>query len=222
MRVFENRREAGRSLADALAPDYRDRADVLVLGLPRGGVPVAYEVALALNAPLDVMVVRKLGTPGQPELAMGAIASGGIRLLNERVVHMLGIPETTLETVTAAETAELERRERAYRGEAPPFEVAGRQVILIDDGVATGATLRAALAALRRLDPARVIVAVPTAPPDTCEALRAEADELVVLDTPEPFLAVGRWYRDFGQTSDEEVRDLLARARRARQEACKP
>jgi predicted phosphoribosyltransferase len=135
---------------------------------------------------------------------------------------MLGIPDPTLEAVTAAETAELERRERAYRGEAPPFEVAGRQVILIDDGVATGATLRAALAALRRLDPARVIVAVPTAPPDTCEALRAVADELVVLDTPEPFLAVGRWYRDFGQTSDEEVRSLLARARRARQEACKP
>lgn len=218
MRVFENRREAGRSLAAALRA-YRHRDDVLVLGLPRGGVPVAFEVARSLGAPLDVMVVRKLGAPGQPELAMGAIASGGIRLLNERVVRLLGVSDAMIERVAAAEAAELERRERAYRGGAAPFDAAGRQVILIDDGVATGATLRAAIAALRRLGPARIVVAVPTAPPDTCERLRAETDELVVLDTPEPFLAVGRWYRDFGQTGDDEVRRLLEQARAALQEA---
>jgi predicted phosphoribosyltransferase len=178
---------------------------------------VAFEVARALDAPLDVMVVRKLGAPGQPELAMGAIASGGIRLLNDRVVRMLGVTERMIETVAAAETRELERREQAYRGGVPRREVAGRTVILIDDGVATGATLRAATAAIRRLAPARIVVAVPTAPPDTCERLRAEADEVVCLDTPEPFLAVGRWYRDFGQTTDEQVRALLERARHPRE-----
>lgn len=217
MRIFANRSEAGRSLAHELA-GYRGCDDVLVLGLPRGGVPVAYEVARALDAPLDVMVVRKLGVPGQPELAMGAIASGGVRLLNEQIVRALAITEETLEPVTRAEQHELERRERAYRGDAPPFTAAGRRVILIDDGVATGATMRAAIAALRKLSPARLIVAVPTAPRDTCDVLRAEADELVCLDMPEPYIAVGNWYRNFGQTSDEEVRSLLARARRAQQQ----
>ena len=216
MMIFADRREAGRLLAAQLGA-YRGRDDVVVLGLPRGGVPVAFEVARALDAPLDVMVVRKLGAPGQPELAMGAIASGGIRLLNDRVVRMLGVTERMIETVAAAETRELERREQAYRGGVPRREVAGRTVILIDDGVATGATLRAATAAIRRLAPARIVVAVPTAPPDTCERLRAEADEVVCLDTPEPFLAVGRWYRDFGQTTDEQVRALLERASHPRE-----
>ncbi|MEJ2514284.1 MAG: phosphoribosyltransferase [Gammaproteobacteria bacterium] len=210
MTIYQDRIDAGRRLAEALA-GYAGRQDVLVLGLPRGGVPVAAEVARALHAPLDVMVVRKLGAPWQPELAMGAIASGGIRLLNERVVRALGVDHEAIQEVAEREAEELRRRETAYRGDRPPFDARGRQVILVDDGMATGSTMRAAVAAVRHLEPARVVVAVPTAAADTCQILRAEADEVICLDTPEPFMAVGCWYRDFGQTSDAEVTDLLAR-----------
>jgi predicted phosphoribosyltransferase len=213
MTIYQDRVDAGRRLAKALA-DYAGREDVLVLGLPRGGVPVAAEVAKALDAPLDVMIVRKLGAPWQPELAMGAIASGNVQLLNEQVVRMLGIDDGTIEEIAEREGRELARRERAYRGDRPPFDAAGRQVILVDDGMATGATMRAAVAAVRAMAPARVIVAVPTAALDTCELVRAEADRVVCLDTPEPFMAVGCWYRNFDQTSDAEVRDLLAEAAR--------
>ncbi len=211
MTIYADRVDAGQRLAKALA-DYAGREDVLVLGLPRGGVPVAAEVAKALDAPLDVMIVRKLGAPWQPELAMGAIASGDVQLLNEQVVRMLGIDDATIDEIARREARELARRERAYRGERPPFEARGRQVILVDDGMATGATMRAAVAAVRAMAPARVIVAVPTAALDTCELVRAEADRVVCLDTPEPFMAVGCWYRNFEQTSDAEVRDLLEEA----------
>jgi len=213
MTIYADRVDAGRRLAGALT-EYAGREDVLVLGLPRGGVPVAAEVAKALDAPLDVMIVRKLGAPWQPELAMGAIASGNVQLLNEQVVRMLGIDDGTIEEIAEREGRELARRERAYRGDQPPFDAAGRQVILVDDGMATGATMRAAVAAVRSMAPARVIVAVPTAALDTCELVRAEADRVVCLDTPEPFMAVGCWYRNFDQTSDAEVRDLLAEAAR--------
>jgi predicted phosphoribosyltransferase len=213
MTIYADRVDAGRRLAGALT-EYAGREDVLVLGLPRGGVPVAAEVAKALDAPLDVMIVRKLGAPWQPELAMGAIASGNVQLLNEQVVRMLGIDDGTIEEIAEREGRELARRERAYRGDQPPFDAAGRQVILVDDGMATGATMRAAVAAVRALAPARVIVAVPTAALDTCELVRAEADRVVCLDTPEPFMAVGCWYRNFDQTSDAEVRNLLAEAAR--------
>jgi predicted phosphoribosyltransferase len=208
---FRNRTEAGRVLAGKLAA-YANRRDVIVLALPRGGVPVAYEVARALGAPLDVFVVRKLGLPGNEEYAMGAIATGGVRVLNEQVVNALGIPEQVIDTVAVREQQELARRERLYRGERPPPEVRGRSVILVDDGLATGATMQAAVEALRRLQPARIVVAVPTASPDTCEQLRAQADEVICATTPEPFRAVGLWYEDFSQTTDDEVRELLARA----------
>jgi putative phosphoribosyl transferase len=210
-RVFRNRREAGQVLASLLA-GYRGRPDVAVLGLPRGGVPVAYEIATALHAPLDVMVVRKLGVPGHEELAMGAIASGGVQVVNEEVVRHLGITSPILASVAAIEQQELARRERAYRGERPPATVEGRTVILVDDGLATGSTMRAAVAALRRRHPTQVVVAVPTAAPETCEELRQEVDEIVCAMTPTPFYGVGEWYEEFGQTSDEEVRDLLERA----------
>lgn len=207
--LFRNRRAAGRLLAQKLA-HYANRPDVLVLALPRGGVPVAYEVAQALNAPLDVFLVRKLGVPGYEELAMGAVATGGVRVLNDTVVSGLGIPDYLIDAVAAKELEELKRRERVYHGGRPPPDVRGRTVILIDDGLATGATMQAAIKALRQLQPARIVVAVPTAAPDTCEALRAEVDEIICAITPEPFHAVGRWYEDFSQTTDEEVRDLLA------------
>lgn len=207
---FADRVEAGRRLAEALR-GYAGRPDVVVLALPRGGVPVAYRVARALGAPLDVFLVRKLGVPGHEELAMGAIASGGTRVLNPEVVAALGIPGGTIDAVAAREAEELERRERAYRGERPPPEVRGRTVILVDDGLATGSTMRAAVAALRRQEPARLVVAVPVGAAETCEALRAEADAVVCVLTPEPFYAVGLWYRDFAQTTDDEVRELLAR-----------
>jgi predicted phosphoribosyltransferase len=213
---FHDRREAGRVLAQQLA-GYANRPDVIVLALPRGGVPVGYEVAKALHAPLDVFLVRKLGVPGHEEYAMGAIASGGVRVLNEEAVNGLGIPPSAIEEATAKEQRELERRERAYRGERPPPELRGRSVILVDDGLATGATMQAAILALRRLQPARIVVAVPTAAPDTCEQMREAADEVVCAMTPEPFYAVGLWYEDFSQTSDEEVRALLAQAWEARQ-----
>ncbi|HLI27301.1 MAG TPA: phosphoribosyltransferase [Chloroflexota bacterium] len=208
-RRFRDRREAGRLLAARLA-HYRGRPDVLVLALPRGGVPVGYEVARALGAPLDVFLVRKLGVPGHEELAMGAVASGGVQVLNDDVIAGLGLSERVVAAVTARELQELERRERLYRGARPPHEVHGRTVILVDDGLATGATMRAAIHALRSRGAARIVAAVPVAPPPTCAELRAEADEVVCLVTPEPFLAVGLWYEDFTQTSDDEVRALLA------------
>jgi predicted phosphoribosyltransferase len=210
---FHDRREAGRQLAARLTA-YANRPDVLVLALPRGGVPVAYEVARALGAPLDVFIVRKLGVPGYEELAMGAVATGGVRVLNDQIVRGLDIPEYMIDAVTTRERQELARRERLYRGDRPPPDVHGRTVILVDDGLATGATMHAAIAALRQQQPARIVVAVPTASREVCDAFRAEADDVVCAITPEPFQAVGLWYEDFSQTSDEEVRDLLARAAR--------
>jgi putative phosphoribosyl transferase len=211
--IFADRREAGRFLASKLK-EYADRPDVLVLALPRGGVPVAYEVAQALHAPLDIFLVRKLGLPGREELAMGAIASGGVIVLNEDVVRALGITQDVLESVIAAEHKELERRERSYRGDRPPPDVRGRTVILVDDGLATGSTMRAAVAALRRQGPARIVVAVPIGAPETCSEFEREADDVICAVTPEPFYAVGLWYGDFSQTTDEEVRELLAQAAR--------
>ena len=208
---FENRHDGGRRLAELLSR-YADREDVVVLGLPRGGVPVAFEVARALRAPLDVFLVRKLGVPGHEELAMGAIASGGIRVLNQDVVAATGIRQDEIEAVAEREQDEIDRRERAYRGDRPPLEVRGRTAILVDDGVATGATMRAAVAALRDRGAGTIVVAVPTAPPETCESLRREVDEIVCLSTPDPFMAVGLWYRDFAPVSDEEVREVLERA----------
>ena len=190
-----------------------------MLALPRGGVPVAYEVARALDAPLDVFVVRKLGLPGQEELAMGAVATGGVRVLNEQLVRALRIPDDVIEAVTASERAELERRERLYRGDRPPLDVRGRTVILVDDGLATGATMQAAIQALRPQQPARIVVAVPTAAWETCEALKVQADEVVCAVTPDPFYAVGMWYEDFSQTTDDEVRALLARSAESRRAA---
>ncbi len=190
--------------------DYAGRGDVLVLALPRGGVPVAFEVARALEAPLDVFLVRKLGVPGREELAMGAIATAGVRLLNDEVVQRLRIPARVIDRVAAVERAELERREREYRDDRPPPEVAGRTVILVDDGLATGASMRAAVVALRRRHPARIVVAVPIASPATCEEFRDLVDEVVCAQTPEPFHAVGLWYDDFSQTTDDQIRALLA------------
>jgi predicted phosphoribosyltransferase len=209
--LFRDRTEAGRQLASRLSA-YADRPDVVVLALPRGGVPVGFEVARALHAPLDVFLVRKLGVPGREELAMGAIATGGVRVLNEDVVQTLWIPDEVIEHVAAEEQQELQRRERLYRDDRPPVDVRGRTVILIDDGLATGSSMRAAVAALRQQRPARIIVAVPVGSPDTCMALRAEADEAVCYRMPEPFGAVGLWYQDFAQTTDEEVRSLLEQA----------
>lgn len=212
MRRFRDRAEAGRELAERLRA-YAGRDDVTVLGLPRGGVPVAYEVARELAAPLDVFLVRKLGVPGHEELAFGAIASGGARVLNPEVVESLGIDEATVEEVAAREEEELERRAQAYRGTAEPPVVRGRTPVLVDDGLATGASMRAAVEAVRGLDPARVVVAVPAAARQTCEQLEPEVDELVCLQTPEPFFAVGMWYADFSETTDEEVRRLLESSR---------
>jgi putative phosphoribosyl transferase len=216
MRAFPNRAEAGRLLAEKLA-QYAGRDDVIVLGLPRGGVPVAYEVARALGVPLDVFIVRKLGVPGFEELAAGAIASGGVRVLNDDVVRGLPNASEIIEAITAREAAELERRESSYRNGRPPPELRGRVVILIDDGLATGATMRAAVAALRQRGAAKIVVAVPVGAPDTCRELEAVADETVCVVAPEFFRAVGQYYEDFAQTSDEEVRDLLARAAQERQ-----
>jgi len=212
--LFRDRREAGRVLAEKLAA-YANRPDVLVLALPRGGVPVAYEVARALSAPLDVFVVRKLGVPGYEELAMGAVATGGVRVLNDQLVESLGIPEQMIDAAAVREQQELARRERLYRGGRPPPDVRGRTAILVDDGLATGATMRAAVEALRRQNPARIVVAVPTASPEICEEMKSKADEVICAITPEPFHAVGRWYQDFSQTTDEEVRVLLARQSKA-------
>jgi predicted phosphoribosyltransferase len=210
-RLFSDRAEAGRVLAEQLR-HYAGRPDVIVLALPRGGVPVAYEVAKALHAPLDIFVVRKLGIPGREELAMGAVATGGVRVLNDEVVKGLSIPGYVIDAVATWELQELERRERLYRSNRPPPDVRGKTVILVDDGLATGSTMLAAVQALRKLGPARIVVAVPVASPDTCELLTEYVDETVCTATPEPFYAVGLWYRDFSQTTDEEVRELLERS----------
>lgn len=208
MSVFKNRFEAGRFIAERLLR-YAHRPDVLVLGLPRGGVPVAYAVAEALSVPLDVFVVRKLGAPGHEELAMGAIASSGVRVLNEDVIAALDIPPDLIEQTAQVEQHELERREREYRDDRPKPDVQGKTVILVDDGLATGSTMRAAVKALAQLHPAHIAVAVPTGPPDVCDELRSEVAEVVCGITPEPFYGVGLWYADFSQTTDDEVRDLL-------------
>jgi putative phosphoribosyl transferase len=209
--IFANRREAGRFLASKLSK-YANRPDVIVLALPRGGVPVAFEVAKALHAPLDVFLVRKLGIPGHEEMAMGAIASGGVLVLNQELVRALRIPQDVLERVIKTELQELQRRERLYRGDRPTPDVRDRTVILVDDGLATGSSMRAAIAALRQQHPARIIVAVPIGAPETCAEFEAEADDVVCARTPEPFFAVGAWYGDFSQTTDEEVHDLLEQA----------
>jgi predicted phosphoribosyltransferase len=214
-RAFPNRTEAGRQLAEKL-DKYAGREDVIVLGLPRGGVPVAYEVAKRLRAPLDVFVVRKLGVPGFEELAAGAIASGGVRVLNEDVMRAIPHADEVIEAVTAREAAELERREQIYRQGRPPPELRGRIVILVDDGLATGATMRAAIKALRQRGVAKIVVAVPVGPPDTCREIEQEADETICLSTPAFFQAVGQYYEDFSQTSDEDVRELLSSAAQER------
>jgi putative phosphoribosyl transferase len=214
--IFHDRTDAGRALGEAVARRYRDRSDLRIFGLPRGGVPVAFEVARSLDALLDVFVVRKLGAPGHDELAMGAIASGGVVVLNEQLVRALGVTPDLIDAVVKRETRELERREQAYRGGQPPADIEDRTVILVDDGLATGATMWAAVSAVRRRKPAHIVVAVPVGAPETVEDLARAADDVVCVATPEPFYAVAQWYRDFSQTSDDEVRDLLERARRGR------
>lgn len=206
---FRDREHAGKILASRL-PTWAGRSDAVALALPRGGVPVAYEIARALRIPLDVFVVRKLGVPGHEELAMGAVATGGTVVLNDDVVHALRIPRVVIDAVVERELRELDRRERAYRGDREPIDVRGRTVILVDDGLATGASMLAAVEAVRRLEPARVIVAVPTAARETCRELGRYVDDLVCALTPEPFYAVGLWYEDFSQVTDDEVRELLA------------
>ncbi len=218
---FRDRAQAGQALGAALESDV-GRPDLLVLALPRGGVPVGYEVARALAAPLDLFLVRKLGVPGHEELAMGAIASGGVRVVNEDVLSMLGIPPAALDPVAEREQAELRRREREYRDDRPPPDVRGRAVILVDDGLATGSTMRAAVKAVRALGPTSVTVAVPVGAAEICQQLRREADRVVCLATPEPFHAVGLWYADFSETSDVEVRELLARASREHAAGTRP
>lgn len=213
MSLFNDRVDAGRKLAKDLLK-YANRSDVLILALPRGGVPVAFEVAKELNVKMDVFIVRKLGVPGNEELAMGAIASDNIRVLNEDVVMSFQIPERVIDMVAENERKELERRERAYRGDRPKPEIEGSTVILIDDGLATGATMRAAAAALKTKNPAKIVIAVPTAAPDICEIFRKEVDEIICLATPEPFYGVGAWYEDFSQTTDKEVCKLLDKARK--------
>lgn len=207
---YRDRFNAGRKLAPLLSR-YAE-SNTVVLALPRGGIPVGYEVARALHAPLDVILVRKLGVPGQEELAMGAIASGGLRVISEDMVEALGIPDRSIAEVAANEEHELERQERAYRGDRPVPEIQSRTVILIDDGLATGATMRAAVLVLRAQQPGQLIVAVPVAPRETCDALRADADEVICPETPDSFIAVGEAYQDFSQISDEEVRELLHRS----------
>jgi putative phosphoribosyl transferase len=208
---FRDRAEAGRALA-LLLSDYAGRPDVIVLALPRGGVPVAFEVAVALGVPLDVLLVRKLGVPGHEELAMGAIAGGGVRILNADVVNRLRIPAEAIDAAAAREGAELLRRDRDYRGDRPAPDVRGRTVILVDDGLATGSTMRVAVLAVRRRGPGRLVVAVPVAAPSTCEEFSEIVDEVICARTPEPFHSVGSWYEDFSQTTDDEVRESLVRA----------
>ena len=205
---FANRREAGKELAGRLGA-YRGRTDLVILALPRGGVPVAFEIAEALDAPMDIFVVRKLGMPGHPEFAMGAIATGGVRVMSQDVIRSYGIPPEQIEAVARAEHAELERREREYRGGRTPIELQGRTVILVDDGLATGSTMRAAVQAVRAHEPAGVIVAVPVGATSTCQELAAITDETICARMPERFSSVGLWYRDFSQTTDDEVRMLV-------------
>lgn len=209
--IYRDRIDAGKQLATKL-DDYANRDDVLVLALPRGGVPVAYEVAKALRVPLDIFLVRKLGVPGHEELAMGAISTGGVRVLNHDVVDYLGISTDVIDAMANTELKELERRERAYRSDRPEPEVRGKTVILIDDGLATGSTMLAAVKALRWQEPARIVVAVPVSARQTCDEYRMGVDEIICAKTPEPFMGVGMWYRDFSQTTDEEVREILAQA----------
>ncbi|MGB7847545.1 MAG: phosphoribosyltransferase [Candidatus Acidiferrum sp.] len=211
--LFRDRTEAGQLLAQKLR-EYANRADVVVLALPRGGVPVAFEVARVLNAPLDVFVVRKLGVPGHEELAMGAIASGGVRVLNQDVLRVLGISRGLVDLVAQREQRELQRREREYRDGRSPADIRGRTVILVDDGLATGSSMRVAAIALKKKDPSKIIAAVPVGAPETCAEFESDVDKVVCAASPEPFRAVGEWYRDFSQTSDEEVRDLLSEAAR--------
>lgn len=214
--LFADRRDAGRKLAAKLG-SFAGKPDVIVLALPRGGVPVAFEVAQALDAPLDVILVRKLGTPGQEELAMGAVASGGVRVLNEGVTQALNVPRQVIETVTQREQQELERREQLYRNGRPAPDLHGKTVILVDDGLATGATMVAAVKGVRAQGAERVVVAVPTAALETCAAFEQVVSAVVCAETPEPFVSVGMWYADFAQTTDAEVRELLARAAQRRQ-----
>jgi len=209
--AFTDRRHAGRVLASRLTK-YAGRGDVIVLALPRGGVPVASEVASALSAPMDVFLVRKLGTPGHRELAMGAIASGGVRVVNEDVVRWYGISEAAIDRIAREEQEELERRERAYRDDRPAPDLTNRIVVLIDDGLATGSTMRAAVQAVRARCPARVVIAVPVGAPQTCAELAVSADEVICARMPEPFSAVGQWYLNFEQTDDAEVRELLQKS----------
>ena len=211
--LFRNRTEAGQQLASKLR-NYANQPDAIVLGLPRGGIPVAYEVAKALNLPLDVFLVRKLGAPSHEELAMGAIASGGARVLNDEVVKSLRISEAAIEEEAQKETRELDRREAAYRGDRPPIDVSDRTVILVDDGLATGSTMHAAAIALREQNPKQIIAAVPVSAPETCQEYKVEVDEIICAETPRPFYAVGLWYDQFPQTTDDEVRDLLQKAAR--------
>lgn len=208
MALFTDRYDAGKKLAGLLAK-YADRADGYILALPRGGVPVGYEVAQALHIPLDLFIVRKLGVPGQEELAMGAIATGGVRVLNSDVIRAIGIPETVVDSVTRREEEELTRREEQYRGNRPYPDLDDRTVILVDDGLATGASMYAAVLALRHNEPAKIVVAVPVAAPEVCESFERVVDEIICAATPTPFYGVGAWYDDFSQTSDEEVRHLL-------------
>ncbi len=208
---FKDRRDAGRILAQDLSA-YAGRSDVVIFALPRGGVPVAYEVSLALNAPLDIFIVRKLGLPGHEELAIGAIASGGIRVLNEDIILALNLPDEMINLVAEQEMRELERREKSYRGDRLPLSAHDKTAMLIDDGLATGASMRAAVAGVRTQSPARIVIAVPTAAPETCNALKFRVDEIVCAMTPAPFLGVGQWYEDFSQVTDEEVRTLLEKA----------
>jgi predicted phosphoribosyltransferase len=210
---FVDRTEAGQVLAESLSA-YADREGVIVLALPRGGVPVAAQVARRLNAPLDVFVVRKLGLPGHPELAIGAIASGGVRVFNGEVVNALRIPDEVIDAVSGKELIELQRREKLYRADRPPLDVEGKTVIVVDDGVATGSTMLAAVAALRQLNAARIVIAAPVVAASTYREMQRAADEVVAVMLPENFYAVGLWYQDFSQTTDDEVRDLLAQAAR--------
>jgi len=209
--IYRDRIDAGKQLAARLS-HYANRDYVLVLALPRGGVPVAYEVAKALHAPLDIFLVRKLGVPGHEELAMGAISTGGVRVINADVVDYLRIPARAVDAVVDTELRELERRERLYRGSRAEPDVSGKTLILVDDGLATGSTMRAAVEALRQQNPARIVVAVPVSAPETCDEYRMGVDEIICAQTPEPFMGVGMWYRDFSQTTDEEVREILARS----------
>jgi putative phosphoribosyl transferase len=215
--IFKNRQEAGQKLASCLGK-YTNRESVIVLGVPRGGVPIAFEVAKALNQPLDVFVLRKLGVPGHEELAFGAIGSGGVRVLDREVVDAVGLSDFVIEYVTRAEGAELARREQIYRGGQPPLDVRGKMVILVDDGIATGSSLRAGVRALRQMQPAEIVIAAPVAPQSTIDRLRSEVDDVVCVDVPEEFHGVGQFYRDFSQVSDEEVNELLNSASRARLE----